>query len=73
MVFWNLRAAQGYWHVVPFSCQEAEFFSGRCASCRLIWRGAQKRIQIRLHNGNLGVAQGIWRGAPSSVFEEIKA
>ncbi|MCI69538.1 hypothetical protein A2U01_0090800, partial [Trifolium medium] len=36
-------------------------------------RRAKEKFQIRMHNGNLRVAQGIWRDAPASVFEEIKA
>ncbi|MCI43432.1 hypothetical protein A2U01_0064669, partial [Trifolium medium] len=36
-------------------------------------RRAVEKFQIIMHNGNLRVAQGIWRDAPASVFEEIKA
>ncbi|MCI30984.1 hypothetical protein A2U01_0052195 [Trifolium medium] len=33
---------QEYWHVAPFCEQAVGVVSGKCASRRVIWRGAQK-------------------------------
>ncbi|MCI65713.1 hypothetical protein A2U01_0086971, partial [Trifolium medium] len=40
--FWNLRAAPEYWRVAPFCGQAVGRASGKCASRRLIWRGARE-------------------------------
>ncbi|MCI20543.1 hypothetical protein A2U01_0041705, partial [Trifolium medium] len=61
------------WRVASFSSEATGVLSGRCASRRLIWRGAQLKFKSDVHNDYLRVAQGRWRGAPAEGYEKITA
>ncbi|MCI49919.1 hypothetical protein A2U01_0071163, partial [Trifolium medium] len=68
--FWNLRAAQEYWRVAPVIWQAVDVFSGKCASCRVLWRVASFVQEQQGFSLVLARRAGlIWRGAQERNFK----
>ncbi|MCI40969.1 hypothetical protein A2U01_0062202, partial [Trifolium medium] len=74
MEFWNLRAAQGILArcAVKFTSSRNLVWKVRVAQNDMA-RCATEISKQDVHNGNLRVAQGKWRGAPARDYEEITA